>query len=95
MTIGQARQLFTLAAFHAKIRGYARGAYAGPMACAMCGYDLHVDIAHLRSVASFPPEATIAEVNAQSNLVALDKRCHWEYDHGYLIHVDGIFARRS
>lgn len=84
MTVGEARKLFSLSAFHAKVRGYARGIYQGPLACAACGYSLHVDIAHVRPVSDFPAEATIAEVNAASNLIALDKRCHWEFDHGYL-----------
>lgn len=91
MTIGEARALVSTAAFHAKIRGYARLAYRGPMACAACGYDLHVDIAHLAAIATFAPSATIAEVNDPTNLVALDKRCHWEYDHGYLVYVEGRF----
>lgn len=71
-------------AFHAKVRGLARGAYKGPLGCAACGYSLHVDICHIRPVADFPDDATLREVNAPENLVALDKRCHWEFDNGYL-----------
>ncbi|MDX5461275.1 HNH endonuclease [Micromonospora tulbaghiae] len=83
-TIGELRSRLGTFAFHAKVRGLARTTYDGPHACAACGYDLHVDICHIRDVADFPPTATVAEVNARNNLVALDKRCHWEFDHGYL-----------
>ncbi len=34
----------------------------------------------------------MSEVNHISNLVALDKRCHWEFDHGYLTYQDGTFV---
>lgn len=67
----------------------ARSSYQGPMVCAMCGYDLHVDVCHIRDVAAFPPNATLGEANATINLIALDKRCHWEFDHGYLVYVGG------
>jgi hypothetical protein len=49
-----------------------------------CGYSRHVDVCHLRPVASFPPSATIAEVNAQDNLAAFCPTHHWELDAGLL-----------
>ena len=67
------------------IRKHAAAVYAlskKPMACAICQYATHVDIAHIRSVASFSATATIAEINAPGNLVALCPTHHWEYDHG-------------
>ncbi len=89
-TLGELRQEYgTAAFFHAKIRGHARTSYTGPMVCVACGYDLHVDVSHIKHVKDFPPEATLREVNDQKNLMALDKRCHWEYDHGYLALVNG------
>jgi hypothetical protein len=78
--------------FHAKVRGLARSAYQGPMECAACGYSRHVDICHIRGVADWPPGTTPAEVNHPSNLVAPDKRCHWEFDHGYLLYENGAFV---
>jgi hypothetical protein len=62
------------------------------MECLACGYNLHVDVCHVRDVADFPLTAALAEVNAPSNLVALDKRCHWEFDHGYLAYRDGLMV---
>jgi hypothetical protein len=86
-TIGELRAQSGTFAFHAKVRGLARTAYKGPRECAACGYSRHVDICHIRDVASFPDTATVGEVNDPTNLVALDKRCHWEFDHGYLAYV--------
>lgn len=91
-TLGELRRALGTFAFHAKVRGLARSAYRGPRSCVACGYGLHVDICHIRDVSSFPNTATVAEVNDPANLVALDKRCHWEFDHGYLLLVDGRFV---
>ena len=88
-TVGELRAQFGTFAFHAKVRGLARTAYKGPRECAACGYSLHVDICHVRDVASFPGAAALSEVNDPANLIALDKRCHWEFDHGYLAYADG------
>ena len=86
LTLAEVRQLVkTSYEFHAKLRGWARRSYTGPKKCFLCDYDLHVDIAHIQPVSSFPLTATVGEVNATTNLVALDKRCHWEFDHGYLV----------
>lgn len=60
------------------------GASGRPAACAVCGYSLHVQVAHLTAVAAFPPSATVAEINAIENLIALCPNHHWELDHGEL-----------
>lgn len=86
-TLAQLRERYSTSQYHAKIRGLARSIYRGPMACARCGYDLYVEVCHIRDLASFPMSATVAQVNDPSNLAALDRRCHWELDHGYLVCV--------
>jgi hypothetical protein len=91
-TLGELRQNFGTHSFHSKVRSAARGAYIGPLSCAACGYGLHVEICHIRDVASFPDSAILAEVNSPGNLIALDRRCHWEFDHGYLVRIDGKFV---
>lgn len=76
--------------YHAKIRGYARSIYklsGKPMQCYNCGYSLHVDICHIRDVQDYPMNSYVSEVNNIDNLIALDKRCHWEFDHGHLFIV--------
>lgn len=88
-TLGELRDRYNINQYHAKIRGWARTLYRGPLECLACGYSLHVDICHVRPVADFPMTTTVAEVNAPENLIALDKRCHWEFDHGHLEIRDG------
>lgn len=69
------------------IRNWSRKTYirsGRPMECFHCGYDYHVDICHIRDVSDFPLTATVEEVNDLSNLVALCRNHHWEFDHGHL-----------
>lgn len=51
-----------------------------PRCCAVCGYDKHFQVCHIRDCSSFPDSATIAEINALDNLVALCPNHHWEFD---------------
>lgn len=48
--------------------------------CEVCGYDKHVEIAHIKAVSSFPDTATIAEINSPDNVKGLCPNCHWEFD---------------
>lgn len=52
--------------------------------CYVCGYSLHVDVAHIKSVSSFSPTAYLYQINHISNLIGLCKNHHWEYDNNYL-----------
>jgi len=52
--------------------------------CRACGYKLHVELAHIKPITSFPLTATLAEVNSPSNVLPLCPNHHWEFDHGYL-----------
>lgn len=64
------------------VRAMARRTHAAELrrGCEVCGYSIHVEIAHIKAVASFPPEATLAEVNARSNVRFLCPNHHWEFD---------------
>ena len=44
--------------------------------CAICGYDKHIEIAHIKSVAEFDDSVTIAEINSVDNLIALCPNHH-------------------
>ena len=69
------------------IRMHAKRVFATsglPAKCIVCGYSLHVQISHRRSVSSFPDTATVREINELGNLVPLCPTHHWEYDHGFL-----------
>ena len=71
----------------ARIRGIARSIYRQsdkPKRCAICGYDRHYEICHVRAINEFSDETPIATINALSNLVALCPNHHWELDNGYL-----------
>lgn len=72
--------------FHVSMREMSRANYAKsnrPMIC-QCGYSLHVDICHIKSISEFDETTLLSEVNHADNLIALCKNCHWEFDNGYL-----------
>ena len=52
--------------------------------CVVCGYDKHIDVAHIKAVADFDDSATLEEINEPDNLIGLCPNHHWEYDHGML-----------
>lgn len=52
--------------------------------CYICGYDKHVEVAHIKSVSSFTDESLISEINSIDNLIGLCPNHHWEYDKGIL-----------
>jgi len=86
-TLQDLKDKYSISQYHAKIRGWSRQVYKDsgrPLCCYNCGYDLHVDICHIQDVKSFPMTTLVSVVNAPDNLIALDKRCHWEFDNGYL-----------
>lgn len=52
--------------------------------CAICGYEKHIEIAHIKAVSEFEDSAKISDINAIDNLIALCPNHHWEYDNGIL-----------
>lgn len=87
ITLQELRDRYSISQYHAKLRGMSRSEYKRhdkAMSCKVDGYSLHVDICHIRDVRDFPMTAAVSEVNHIDNLVALCKRCHWEFDNGYL-----------
>jgi hypothetical protein len=52
------------------------------LSCTKCEYSIHVELAHIRDITSFPDSATLGEINEPSNVVQLCRNCHWEFDHG-------------
>lgn len=86
VTLQELKDNYTKSQYHAKIREHSRWTYklSGlPMACKKCGYDLHVDVCHKMDLKDFELTATLYQVNAIDNLVALCKNHHWEFDNGY------------
>lgn len=48
--------------------------------CDVCGYNLYVEIAHVKSVSDFDEGTTIQRINSIENLRALCPNHHWEFD---------------
>lgn len=55
-----------------------------PQKCVICGYSLHFDVCHIKAIASYPLSTPVNIINDLSNLIAMCKNHHWEYDHGHL-----------
>lgn len=52
--------------------------------CKNCGYDKHVEICHILSVASFSNESSLYDITNENNLMYLCPNCHWEFDNNIL-----------
>ena len=73
--------------YAAQIRSLARGLYrqsSRPKCCASCGYTTHYEVCHIKPISEFLPTDFVADVNKLSNLVALCRNHHWEFDHDEL-----------
>jgi 5-methylcytosine-specific restriction endonuclease McrA len=55
-----------------------------------CGYTSYVETCHRQAISSFPPSATLGQVNDPSNLMLLCPNCHHEFDAGRLVIDDEI-----
>lgn len=88
LTLLQAKQRYSkhhrTSAF-ALVRSRARSSMKNkPQICANCGYDVHVEVCHIKAISEFPDDTMISEVNDESNLILLCPNCHWEFDHNIL-----------
>jgi 5-methylcytosine-specific restriction endonuclease McrA len=50
------------------------------LSCEECGYDKHVEIAHIIPVSTFSVDTKLKTVHDRSNLKVLCPNCHWEFD---------------
>lgn len=57
--------------------------------CANCGYNKHVELAHIKPLSLFPNNSLLCEVNAKENNIQLCPNCHWEFDNK-LISIEDI-----
>jgi hypothetical protein len=93
-TIGEYRdrnKLLHSSSTHAHIRGLARSWFKEltKKPCAACGYNKHVELCHIKAMASFTEDSLIKEVNNKDNIVQLCPNCHWEFDNGLLSRQQG------
>ena len=52
--------------------------------CKICGYNKHIEVAHIKAVSEFDDNTLISEINSIDNLIALCPNHHWEYDNGII-----------
>jgi predicted nucleic acid-binding Zn ribbon protein len=72
---------------NSRIRTLARKAYIkyhDKLECEICGYNKHIEVCHIKSISSFDPASTIADINDMSNLIGLCPTHHWEFDNNLL-----------
>jgi predicted restriction endonuclease len=52
--------------------------------CNVCGYRLHVELAHIKPLKDFDLMSKLCDINDESNNLALCPNHHWEFDNGLL-----------
>ena len=92
MTKGEVFQKYTnWQNARSQIQKHARRRYrltSESLECAVCRYDLHVEICHVIPVSQWPDQTPISVINDTSNMVALCPNHHWEFDNGVLVLSD-------
>lgn len=58
--------------------------------CINCGYNKHVEIAHVRPISSYPLHTRVSDINKPEMLMPLCPNCHWEFDNGLLAPLAGL-----
>ena len=66
------------------IRARARKKMEAISCCQKCGYNKHIEIAHIKPISDFSLDTLVSVVNANDNLIALCPNCHWEHDNGLI-----------
>lgn len=52
--------------------------------CQVCGYDKHVELAHIKPLSEFDDNSLLIEINCEENVRGLCPNHHWELDHDLL-----------
>lgn len=52
--------------------------------CNVCGYKLHVELAHIKPLKDFDLKSKLSDINDESNNLALCPNHHWEFDNNLL-----------
>lgn len=89
LTLGEARARYTKKVSpsyaHALVRHHCHMLHSHLKAkCRVCGYSTHVELCHIKAIASFPETTTFREINSMDNIVGLCPNHHWELDNGHL-----------
>ena len=98
LTIGEYREMQSVKGkhpswLHSHIRNFARSwlKELKDKSCAFCGYDKHVELAHIKGISKFEDKALLSEINSKDNVIQLCPNCHWEFDN--LPRSEKIFSR--
>lgn len=86
VTIGDLKKLNSNQ-FHVTVRDRAKSVYRKsslPKKCVICSYEKHYHVSHIKPIAEFKDNDTLAIINSLQNLIALCPNHHWEFDHKIL-----------
>ena len=98
-TIGEYRERLSVVGKHpswinSHIRLFARSwlKHLTVSPCLRCGYDKHVELAHIKAVSEFRDDELLMTVNSEDNVIPLCPTCHWEFDN---LPRDGFFLSQE
>lgn len=63
--------------------------------CARCGYDKHVELAHIKGLSEFTDDVLLEEVNSTDNVIQLCRNCHWEMDNHLWCLTDRVTSKKT
>ncbi len=72
---------------HSRVRELSRKLYFKlnlSKKCAICNYDKHIEICHIKAIKAFDMTSKLSEINSSENLIGLCPNCHWEFDSGLI-----------
>lgn len=75
------RKKYGQSAAFAVVRSRAKTVMKHIKSCQKCGYDKHVEVCHIKPIASYDIKTPIDIINDPANLIVLCPNCHWEFDH--------------
>jgi hypothetical protein len=77
--------------YKSRIAAHARVKYLAhrdASSCIICGYSKHIQICHIKSIASFDDTTLVKDINSLTNLIHLCSNHHIELDRGLLSEED-------
>lgn len=99
ITVGEYRSKKSLKNRHPSwknsyIRNFARSwlKHLAELPCAMCGYNKHVELCHIKPISEFTDDTLLGDVNNEDNVIQLCPNCHWEFDHN-IISIENIRSK--
>lgn len=60
----------------------------GNYRCCICGYDKHIEVAHIKPVSDFSSDDMVKDINDIGNIIPLCPNHHWEFDNNMMSDSD-------